>query len=387
LHYCSVKRFYRLLFLLLPLLITACSTFRADIAESPKTRGWLGKGGSIAQSSFRKSGPRPPLELVETISFEGAPPRNLVAIDSTIIVATQNGKIYTCRIGQGKKGKALKLPHNNEGMVVAQENGLLIIGLIIGNKTLFCYDLKKGKYLWQTRAGLLASEPVLDDGSVFVAARLKHVDRYDMLDGKRIWRFDLDSQIHTTPAISGNILAFGSDSGTIYGLKKSSGEKIWQQKLDSPIFASPVIAGDRVFFASLHGTIYAFSLSMGRLQWTYKATGWIRRTPATNASVLIIGAGDGSVEALEEESGRILWRFEAGAGIGTTPLIVGDVIYVGSLDHHLYALSVAEGKLLWKKKLDGRVRTNPIVFGDYLIAGSEDRNIYVFRNGKSDNEQ
>ncbi|MCA9742433.1 MAG: PQQ-binding-like beta-propeller repeat protein [Deferribacteres bacterium] len=371
----------KLFFSLLILFFFACGAFRPHLSENAEQTSWLGVGGNLQQHHFRANGPAPPLELIDTISLSAAPVENLVALDSTIFIATKNGRIYGYHLRDGKVKGKIKLPENVVGNLGLHASGRLAVGLEIGSETLMCYDLHDGNFVWKVRAGLLASEPVVADTSVYMVARFKHVDRYSLQTGKRIWRFETESQAHAAPTLSDRELFFGTDSGELYALDRHTGAKIWHRELSSPIFASPVVDDNLVFVSAQDSTIRAFTRADGKPAWQIKAQarGW--RTPALAANVLVVATGDGIIRGIEKQTGKKIWRHEAPSGIGTSPLIVGGVVYFGCLDKNVYALDVSSGKLLWQAELRGRVRTNPIAIGDFLIVGSEDKYIYIFRQG------
>lgn len=373
------------LFTLLIITALSCSHFHLQLPENKSLDGWHTAGGSPTQNNFRESGPTPPLELIETVSFSAAPAQNLVAIENTILIGTKNGRIFPYHLQNGRGKGKIKLPENIAGNLGLHESGLLVVGLAIGRETLLCYDLRSGDLKWKQRAGLLFGEPVVADSSVYLVARFKHVDRYNIHNGKRIWRFDLESQAHTAPAVSEKLVVFGTDGGDIYALDRKTGLKMWQQKADAAIFASPVIDDECVFVGATDSTLRAFNLDSGALIWTFKASARIRRTPALFENTLVVATGDGEVFGLETSHGKVTWKYRATSGIGTSPLIVNKTVYFGGLDKNLYALDLHSGKLLWKTELRGRVRTNPIAIDEYLIVGSEDKFVYIFK-GKTSGE-
>ncbi|MFQ5631697.1 MAG: PQQ-binding-like beta-propeller repeat protein, partial [bacterium] len=285
---------------------SSCTSFRLQLPEKSSLPGWHSVGGDPKQNNFREEGPLPPLELIDTISMTAAPVQNLIAIDSTILISTKNGRIFSYRLNRGRGKGKLKLPEKIVGTIGLHESGLLIIGMAIGRETLFCYDLRNGELKWKQRAGLLFGEPVVADSSVYLVARFKHVDRYSIRNGKRLWRFDLESQAHTAPGLSRKYIVFGTDKGDIYALAKKSGAKIWQQKAGAAIFASPVIDDKRVYIGAQDSTVRAFRLNSGAPIWTFKAKARIRRTPALSGNILVVATGDGTVYGLDSENGTSL---------------------------------------------------------------------------------
>src|ERR687896_1488473 len=62
----------------------------------------------------------------------------------------------------------------------------------------------------------IRSSPVLKDGVVYVTCRDGRLYALDARTGKQRWTFLLDAPSHSTPALAGPLIVFGSDAGTIY---------------------------------------------------------------------------------------------------------------------------------------------------------------------------
>lgn len=359
--------------------IQSCTPLRLEFDHTVAASAWATAGGNLLQQHYRASGAKPPLVLNRVIRFSSAPGRSLLAADSVLFIPTQGGRIYLFDLPRAKFSGKIKLPENSDADMALGMQGKLVIGLKYGRETLMCYDLLKGEFSWKRRAGLLAKAPVVADSSVYVVARFKHADRYDLASGERVWRYEFESQAHTTPAISDELVLFGTDSGKILALSRQTGKLRWESTAGASIFASPVISGNSVFFSSTDSTVYALNLHSGELQWTYRTNGRIRYTPATANNLLVVSNSGGELLGLNALTGEPIWSFKNSTGFSTSPLIVDDVVYIGDLQKQFFAFGLQSGRILWQQELRGRVRTDPIAYETGVFVGSEDRFIYIFQ--------
>lgn len=370
--------------LFIALLLQSCTRMKINLDDRLTPPVWLTPAGNLQKQNFSPDALKPPLVLKTTLRFNSAPGQNLLAADSTIFIGTKGGRIYAYDLNRGKYSGKLKLPENSEAEFSIHEDRLLLIGLKYGRETLLCYDLLKGTYLWKRRAGLLAKAPVVADSSVYVVARFKHADRYNLRTGKRIWRYAFSSQAHSSPAISDGLLIFATDDGSILALDRKTGVKVWQNEARAAVFASPVIYENTVFAAGLDSTVYALRLQDGKRIWTYTTHGRIRNTPAIANDILIVSNSGGQLVALRAQTGEMLWEYRTDTAFSTSPLISGTFVYVGDLKKRLRAFDLSSGRLVWQTELRGRIRTNPIQNQDLLVIGSEDRYVYIFQAGTSE---
>jgi outer membrane protein assembly factor BamB len=318
-----------------------------------------------------------PLEQIARIKLSSAVAQHFCANRDYLLVPTLDGRLSTIDLKLFKIVNKKKLPRSHAG-TIAMSRRALLIAMRFGKETLVHYDLFDGRQRWEIDAGDIASEPLVADSLVFVAALYKHVDAYRLQDGSRRWQFFTEAQLHASPALSQGILVVADDDGKVYGLQAQNGKKLWEFNCDEPVLATPAIHQERVFVGTAGETAFALSLQNGSLLWKHQIGAKIMHGPAVNDSLVIFGSSDGRVRALDTEDGSPRWIFRAGSVIGTSPLLAENLVLLGSLDHFLYGLDPRNGEVMWKQELDGRVRTDPVLVGEYLVAASEDRFVYVF---------
>ncbi len=363
----------------LSVLIVGCVSFKV---VKPKPDDDFGSPEylDIPNFNYYHKGPDLPLRLVDRFSLTSAPIENVFSLGDAVVMVTKNGRVYGSLI-KGKKirGK-LKLENNSEGFATLYNDRYLIIALKLAKKTLLCYDLIRGKYLWKVNAGLQGAKPLVADSTVYVVSRFKHTSRYSLANGRRLWRKRIGSFAHSTAAIVDNLLVFGTDAGQILALTRRTGETAWKTGLKGPIYTAPVFDGKLVFITSVANELTALNPENGKILWQKKVQGGIWKTPALKNETLIVATSSGLIYSVKTADGSINWQFSIKTPVGTSPIIVGDRVYLGGADRNLYALDLYSGDVVWQTELRGRVRTDPTVNGDYLLVGSENKYIYVFEH-------
>ncbi|MDZ7292464.1 MAG: PQQ-binding-like beta-propeller repeat protein [candidate division KSB1 bacterium] len=334
-------------------------------------------GVSPERRSYLPSTLDVPLQEIARVKLSSAVSQHLCANRDFLLVPTLDGRLSAIDLKLFKVITRKKLPRASAG-TIAVTRQTLVIAMRLGEATLLCYDLLEGRKLWEVDAGDIASEPLLADSLVYVAALYKHVDAYRLQDGTRRWQFRTEAQFHASPALSQGILVVASNDGKVYGLQALSGKKLWEFDCKEPVLATPAIHRNIVFIGTAGENVLVLKLQDGALLWKNKIGAKVMHAPAANDSLVIWGSNDGRVRAFDIENGTLRWVFRAGSVIGTSPLVADNLVFVGSLDHNLYALELRSGAVAWQQQLEGRVRTDPIVVGERLIVASEDRVVYIF---------
>lgn len=332
----------------------------------------------ISNFNYYHRGPELPLRQVDRFSLTAAPIENVFGIGDAVVMVTKNGRVYGSMINGKKIRGKLKLENNSDGFATLYKNRYLIIALKLANKSLLCYDLQRGRYLWKVNAGLQGAKPLVADSTIYTISRFKHVSRYSLASGRRLWRKRTGSFAHTTGAIVDNLLVFGTDEGKVLALTRRTGEKIWETNLKGPIYSAPVFDGTNIYITSVAGEITALAPENGAVVWQKNITGGIWKTPALKGQTLVVPTADGTLYSIRTIDGATLWQYAIHTPVGTSPIIIDDLIYFGGTDRNLYALNLADGSVAWQVELKGRVRTDPAVSGDYLLVGSENKYVYVF---------
>ncbi len=316
-----------------------------------------------------------PLELAWRFKTSSAVEQTLIVNQGVLFFSTMDGNLYAVKIATGEKIGRIKTDIHATCLL---QDSILIIARRYGDDTLFRYDLINGKFDWGINAGDISSEPFIVDNQIVVTALYKHLDFYNLKTGARIWKFETEDQIHSSPASFGEQIFFGCDDGYLYALSKKDARLNWKFKTAAAIQSTPTIKNGTVFFGSNDHFFYAVESNSGQLKWKFKTNGQIFHAAAANDSLIIFGSTDAFIYCLNQFSGKLVWKFQANSVVSTCPLIVNDLVFFGSLDRFYYALEISTGKEKWKYQTKGRIRTAPVVWGNYLLGASEDNYVYAF---------
>lgn len=365
---------------ILVMLLMMCTKIKIKPTEfiDSSIPNWTMYGGNPQRTNAYVDSINFPLELFWLKKASSAIEKALVIVDSVIYLGTMDGKIQTVHIQTGDKLGEKKVDF---AATCAYHDHHLIIGRRYGDHTLYNLDLKKGKFVWQTNAGDISSEPLVTAKGIIVTALYNHADLYALESGVKIWTFETQDQLRSSPAMAHNIVVFGSDDGYVYALDAGSGKLLWKFKTNDSVQSTAAIDADKriVYIGSSDFYFYALKLESGEQIWKFKTNGQILNGAALKGGKVIFGSTDNKIYCLRSITGELLWQFVANSIISTSPLIAGQVVFCGSLDYHLYALDIERGTPVWKYKTKGRIRTMPVVWDNYLVCASEDDLLYVFK--------
>jgi outer membrane protein assembly factor BamB/orotate phosphoribosyltransferase len=237
----------------------------------------------------------------------------------------------------------------------------------------------------------------------------------------------------SSPALDGERLYFGTDSGHFYALRQFDGSMCWaintKRNTNKGIFSSPLLVGQDVVFGAYNGDVYAVNCESGEIHWQFGEADWVGSSPCACADLGLVIVGlehalrqqQGSVIALHQESGERMWEFPTRKYVHGSPLylkqfhaiVVGTndddcvcldartghvrwmfntsgevksrpsfaehaaLVIFGCFDTHVYALDARTGALSWKTATEGIMYSEPLIVGERVYATSTDKRLYV----------
>ncbi len=195
---------------------------------------------------------------------------------NVVVVRTIDGKVYGM---EGTKGKKLWIydrtvppltlrgtstPVITEGVVVTGFDGGKMAAL----------DVRTGKLIWETRVATargrselermvdIDSEPIVVDGTVYIATFQGHIAAIELDSGRIVWSRDLSSHAGFG-ADQRNIYITDEDSH-IWALDRSSGATLWKQEdLHVRAATAPGVIGEHIVVGD----------GQGYLHWIEKKSG------------------------------------------------------------------------------------------------------------------
>lgn len=276
---------------------------------------------------------------------------------------------------------------------------LLYIGTDDG--AFYCINTDSGDVVWTykvlfgAKGKMIFSSPNIHDDKVIFGAYDGNLYCLDRYTGKRHWVFMDADWIGSSPEIAHGVcyigLEFGLNGkqGGIAAIKIETGEVLWKYyDIPSFVHGSPLFVPNQNLVAcgSNDGTLYALDSASGKLKWKLSTSGAIKYRPALDQSgnKIIFGNMEGELHVINATDGSLLHTHRALAGIYSTPLIVGDTAYIGSLDKHVYAIDIESGTLVWKQETGGRIFSSPALYREHIFIGSNDGILYELnpKNGE-----
>jgi len=230
------------------------------------------------------------------------------------------------------------------------------------------------------------------------------------------WKFKTNGYVHTSAAIDGNNIYFGSADSNLYCVDITSGNLNWKFKTGGAVNSSPAISNGIIFFGSHDGNFYALNDATGKVKWTFKTQGekrfsgkhlhgqepadslfvdqwdfWLS-SPVIYHNKVYFGSGDGNLYALDINKGTAVWNFKTAGIIHSSPAIAFDNVYFGGWDTYMHAVNAETGKEVWKFQtgIDTVIHNqtgitgSALVSGDMVYFGGRDSYLYALdaRTGK-----
>lgn len=239
---------------------------------------------------------------------------------------------------------------------------------------------------------------------------------------EKVWQYPSYAASYSSPAMSGNMIVFGTSSGELHAVSKS-GSFLWKFPARKEIVASPAIHKDLVLFGSTNHNFYALD-QKGKLVWKYPTFDRIKGDPLVVDGVVYFGSYDDHLYALDAETSEVVWAFPplekpAGKASDETPPADGaeaeaaataakakeaqaralwpnndfsysrptltskGLIVVGNLDGHLYAIDPKTGKLKWRwgdehvAKAKASITSTVLEHDGKLFFGGNDGKVYA----------
>ncbi len=360
-------------------LASGCSGINLSRAIVTDEDDWIMSGGSPEQQNIAKSFVNPPLEVVWSYNLDAGIGYSALAVsDDAVFVNNLQGEMYCIDVSSGGKIGQINFlgkDANTTPLILGND----VIVTFAGDKkySVISYSLLGGEINWRKWFGDIQTSPVLKDDCIYfgtLGGRFYKLDR----NGKMIWFFKAGSPIHSTCAVSGDKVVFGSDRGNIFCLSASSGLKNWEYKAGAPVFAIPMAFEERIFIGSDDSNYVCLDINTGNKIWTRNLKTKIFSGSALFKSEAVIAAGvDGNLYSLSIKDGSVNWKFHSGGVITGSPVVSGNNIYFASYDRNIYCVNGTTGEKLWSYEMDGKGKTSPVIWRNFLFA-ADDQYVYCF---------
>lgn len=293
----------------------------------------------------------------------------------------------------------------------AEDHFRLAAAPVVANNMFFAMDSKGfvtaygvnniEKRVWRSKIllgnrrkkGVIGGGLAYADGTLFVTTGFDEVVALNAVDGKQIWRKQVESIVRAAPTVTdGNVLVLSVDN-TLYALKASDGSVVWTHSgiaegIGTVNAPSPAYAKGVVLAPYSSGELYLLRGKDGAEAWSDNIAGNnnegfslpdIDTSPVIAYEKVFASSANGLLVADELRSGTRVWEQEI--SLSKTPWIAGNMLFAVTTDAELVAIFIGSGKIKWLQQLprfehqeakrDIITWTAPVLAGGLLrIAGS-----------------
>jgi outer membrane protein assembly factor BamB len=256
-----------------------------------------------------------------------------------------------------------------------------------------------GKFRWQYQTGgAIAGQILLAGDKVYVGSEDKFLYCLSAANGARVWKFEAEEPIYSSPVSDGKAIYFGCGSGAFYGVDIVTGKQIWKNSdATYNIEIKPFLSDGKVYYGAWDTFIYCVNTADGKLVWKHvgqgsshgggaryyspadcgpvvckgvvftadrryecslsnSETGSVNSFLTSVAAVALSADGqyvylrkfDSKLEKMDS-TGKVIWSVDVPAGmVPAAPTEVGGTVYVCGNRGTVSAVSASDGKVLWQ---------------------------------------
>lgn len=188
----------------------------------------------------------------ESTSRFTAPPS---VLNGNIVQPGNDGTLYIISGTDGSLLTKVALDGPVVGAVAADKN--LFCGDVLGNA--YCVDAEKGKIIWRRNLGSpIWTAPAITENLVIFGTSGGDLVALEAGDGHTMWTYEAVEVIKASPIVCGGIVVTGTMGGKLFSLTTADGELVEEREVKGAIAVSPVSDGRRVYIATQEGRIISF---------------------------------------------------------------------------------------------------------------------------------
>ena len=244
---------------------------------------------------------------------------------------------------------------------------------------LYALDLETGSERWRLdTGGAVSSHLLLADGKVIFLNHSGKIMAVDATAGTQVWVKTTTGE-HFRPwghhlasaLLADDRIYIGSSSGKLYGLMLDTGEEVWSVDIQSAIHTKPALV-DGTLYVSSDTAVHAINIATKSQRWSVSLNN--PTSPAIEGNTLVVGGRDANVHGLDATTGAKLWRVPHGMDwVSGDAVILDGIAYIGSSDDETFqAIDRATGSLKWQISTGGNVFSRAAFEGDIAYISSGD---------------
>jgi outer membrane protein assembly factor BamB len=308
-----------------------------------------------------------PMRLSWKRKLPASPGPDLAVIDSLLLTATQDGKVFLLDMNTGKI-RWKKNFRRKPGLSVLPGDSLFYLFWPAEDLTALALDYLTAHKRWSLSIGGF-SDGAVTGHALYVGTVQGGFYAIDPLSGKKLWRHAFSHPVRGVAACGDSLVVVSSEGGEIRCFR-ANGAQVWQVSFESEFTARPVISRD-VLIGSTDGLCRSLSLRDGHVLWQRQLDGGIFRACGKDRESVYWGTAKGFIYRLNAETGAPVWYYQAASVIGTVPLVCGPYILAGLQKEQLIFLNQTNGSCAWQLDVEGRISTTPLIWHQSLLAASE----------------
>lgn len=258
------------------------------------------------------------------------------------------------------------------------------------------YDPESGKRLWRSEVDIeLSAGPGVGEGRVIVVAKDGIAISLDAATGTEQWRADVEAESLSVPLVKDDTVIVQTIDNRLQALSVFDGRQRWSLERSMPALTMrhatvPAMVGNTVIAGFDSGRLVAAELDTGTVIWESmlsppKGRSDLDRLSDIDGWLAVVGqdlyaAGyQGRVAAIASESGQILWSREISSYVGVSA--DWNSVYTTRDDGEVIALTRRNGAEAWRNDLLlRRELTRPVPFHTTVVVGDLEGYIHFLSN-------
>ena len=200
--------------------------------------------------------------------YIGAVVGNPVIANGIIYINSSDGRVYALNTTNGKlEWKTDRTLADKLWTSPTVGDDTLYVSTYDGH--IYALSLETGQlsdWSFESEAGF-ASSPVVYEDTMFLGSFDRYLYAVDVTIGsdEPMWKFPQEEPagnwFWATPIINEGIVYAGCLDGRVYAIEAETGEKLWEFDAEDPIVTSPVLMNNLLVVINESGTVYVFDLS------------------------------------------------------------------------------------------------------------------------------
>jgi outer membrane protein assembly factor BamB len=199
---------------------------------------------------------------------------------------------------------------------------------------LYCLKVADGELAWKFETqGYVHCSPAVVEGRTFIAGCDEHLRIIDIANGDEVGNLPLATYLIASPAVVGDVLYVGTYGNEVVAVDWKAVKEVWRKRTsdaDAPIHSSAAVTNELVVVGGRDKTVAALGRVSGKKVWSFPTRGRVDSSPAIVGDRVFVGSNDGNLYELNLADGAERWKFNAGKPISAGPAIGRGVLVIGS---------------------------------------------------------